>query len=95
MKATIENKCPYADERSRNTYCKHKRCYCNGNGEISTDDNDEIEFISKSEMCAKCSLFGGSFITLNDEMIERLKNGEVIKLINEYSVMIKWEKQNE
>lgn len=84
------HKCDYADNRvkyrNRDGYCKHKGCYCDGNGYLSPDE--VVEPIDKKDMCKKSSLFGNFYIGLTDEQIEALKNGAVFVSYGEYNFYI-------
>lgn len=60
---------------------------------LSRDYLDSIErlkgsFITVDQMCSECSIFGNFFIGLTLEDIERIKNGEIVHIPDEYGMFI-------
>lgn len=52
-------------------------------------------FIPVNRVCRHSSIFGNYYFGITDEDIERLKNGEVMALVNEYGIFIGYVEEEE
>lgn len=89
--ADADRKCDYADERDKSGFCAHKRCRCNGCGDLFVGNPycSEVDVVERKDICKKSSLFGNYYITLTTKDIVKLQEGQCLALTEEeYNIFI-------
>lgn len=55
---------------------------------IPDEYDDQVEFIPVNRMCQKGSIFGNNYIGLSRADVDRILDGEIAYIIDEYGVFI-------
>lgn len=69
-------------------YRKDGKCQTLGRDYLDSIEQLNGSFITVDQMCRNCSIFGNFFIGLTLEDIERIKNGEIVHIPDEYGIFI-------
>lgn len=69
-------------------YQKDGKCQTLGRDYLDSIEQLNGSFITVDQMCRKCSIFGNFFVGLTLEDIERIKNGEIVHIPDEYGIFI-------
>lgn len=89
----IMHKCDYADERDVEGYCQHKRCQCDGCGDVfaKPGDDDRMEIVERKDICRKSSLWGNYYIAVNAQDVANLIAGKCLAITGaEYNIFLSY-----
>lgn len=89
----IMHKCDYADERDARGYCKHKRCQCDGCGDVFAwpGDDDRVEVVERKDICRESSLWGNYYIAVNAQDVANLIAGKCLAITGEeYNIFLSY-----
>lgn len=67
---------------------RNGKCKPMGRDYLDSIEKNDGEFISVDRMCRHASIFGNIFVGLTLEDIERIKNGEIVHIPDEYGTFI-------